>query len=276
MSNTNDIPPATANTVKKPTHTRKSWLLQKQARLLLALAFALILTGSTLLIVTKSQGGPPASTSHKTPTAAPTATHTLPLTPQLLFYDVFLSNTQGWYIGSASGYTRTLENGVLTLSATNHKVLTESLPTSQSFDDFDLSTTFTLVQGDHDDRVGLYLRGDSNLDHDYRIDIGGDNTYAITKESLALNNTPQDTMLVRPTRTHLLHAQGQQNTLRVVMRGPQLILLINSTVVATVSDPDYSHGQIALFVQNSAVSTGVTASFTNITVYTAPTHLPHR
>ena len=210
-----------------------------------------------------------------TPTL-PTATQTLSSTAQALplFFDDFVGSNKGWSLTSVFGYTRKIENGELTLADKNHQILTESLPTGATFNDFMVSTTFTLVQANRDDSVGLYLRGDSYLDHDYRVDIYGDNSYAISKEFLDESKIPQDKVLVGPTTTTALHSIGRQNSITVIMKGPALILLINSTVVNSVTDTDYSSGQIALFVQNSATSNGVEASFSTIAVYPAPQQLP--
>jgi 3-keto-disaccharide hydrolase len=192
------------------------------------------------------------------------------LTPQPLFSDNFIDNKKGWYIGDISGYTRLINNNTLTLSDTNHKVLTESLPTSTSFDDFTITTTFTLLRADAHDSVGLYLRGDSNLDHDYRVEVFGDTSYAISKEWLDTAHNPTITYLISPTHTMALKPAGQQNTVTIIMKGPNLTLLINNTFVSTLADSDYTHGQIALFVNNGETSDGVTAVFSSIVVYPVP------
>jgi hypothetical protein len=51
------------------------------------------------------------------------------------------------------------------------------------------------------------------------------------------------------------------------MQGSNLTLLINNTVVTTLTDSDYTRGQIALFVNNGETSDGVTAVFSSIVVY---------
>jgi hypothetical protein len=221
--------------------------------------------------------------AHKAKTADQTITPMMPTVTKTpigtaqtlpLFFDDFVGSNKGWSLTSVFGYTRKLENGDLTLADENHQILTESLPTGATFNDFMVSTTFTLVQANRDDSVGLYLRGDSYLDHDYRVDIYGDNSYAISKEFLDESKIPQDKFLVSPTTTTALHPVGRQNSITIIMKGPALILLINSIVVNSVTDTDYSSGQIALFVQNSATSNGVEAAFSTIAVYPAPQQLP--
>src|SRR6266487_3450811 len=148
-----------------------------------------------------------ATPTEKKATATPTPTAITPtasLTPEPLFFDDFTGSDKGWSLGNGSGYTRTLNNSTLTLAATNHKLLTESLPTTTSFNDFMITVTFTLAQAGSSDSVGLYLRSDSYLDHDYRIDIYGNNSYAISKEYLDASKQPQAQFLVSRVSTPLL------------------------------------------------------------------------
>ena len=212
-----------------------------------------------------------------TPTIPPTiqaltATATAQRSP--LFFDDFGASNKGWSLSNVSGYTRKIEHSALTLADQNHKILTESLPTSETFTNFMVTVSLTLDWASGNDSVGLYLRGDSYLDHDYRLDLYGNNTYAISKEFLDANGTPQTIFLVKPTATAALHPVGKQNSISVLMNGAHMVLLINSIVVSTANDADYTSGQIALFVQNSAESDGVEASFSHIAVYPVPDQLP--
>jgi hypothetical protein len=127
-----------------------------------------------------------------------------------------------------------------------------------------------LTQADENDSVGLYLRGDSNLDHDYRIDVFGNNTYAISKEALDASSSLEQTYFVHPSHTPLLKPIGQKNVLAVSMQGPTMTVQVNGTTVHTLTDPDYTHGQIALFVSNGPTSQGVTAKFHNLVIYPLP------
>ncbi len=235
----------------------------------------IIISGSVFYLQQRSASKAKITGQTITP-AMPIATPTLTGTAQTLplFFDDFVGSNKGWSLTSVFGYTRKIENGDLTLAAENHQILTESLPTGATFNNFMVTATFTLVQAGRDDSVGLYLRGDSYLDHDYRVDIYGNNTYAISKEFLDESKIPQDQFLISPTATPALHSVGKQNSITVIMQGPNLVLLINSTMVNSVTDTDYSSGQIALFVQNSATSNGVEASFSTIAVYPAPKQLP--
>ncbi len=251
-----------------------------KVRLIGAVVFLLIMVISgTIFFYVQGKSSKTSSNGNSavSPTArkaTPTPTPTAQSTPQPLFSDDFADKSKGWYLGSASGYTRVIDNNTLTLADSNHTILTESLPTNTSFDDFMVSVTFTILQANQDDSVGLYLRGDSNLDHDYRIDIYGNNTYAISKEFLDATKSPQVQFLVSPTSAAALKPAGQQNTITVMMKGPELVLLVNGTIVKSVTDSDYARGQISLFVHNSETSSEVEASFKSVVVFPAPDQVP--
>jgi hypothetical protein len=211
-------------------------------------------------------------------TSTPTQVPMLQGTVQPLFSDNFVNNKNGWSVVSVpgSGYTRTLQNNALTLADTEHNVLIESVPTSSTFKNFSITTTFTLMQADKNDSVGLYIRGDSNLDHDYRVDIFGNDTYAISKETLNANNELEQTFLIHPSRTNALKSIGQRNVLTIAMQGPTMTAQINGKTVHTLSDTAYTHGQIALFVENGPTSNGVTAIFHSLVIYPIPDQSPRK
>ncbi|SRR5712692_6083 len=258
---------------------RNNVLKSAKVGLVVAVACVLVLVISSIIIFAQGKVNNPAisHTNGVTPTekkATPTPTSTALLIPKPLFFDNFVDSSKGWSLGSVSGYTRLIENGTLTLADANHTILTESLPANTTFDDFMVTVSFTLLQANQEDSVGLYLRGDSNLDHDYRVDFYGNNTYAISKEFLDTSKVPQVKVLVNPSTASTLNAIGRQNTITLIMKGSILVLLINDTVTSTVIDSDYTSGQIALFVQNSDASSGVEAAFSSVAVYPAPDQLP--
>ena len=193
-----------------------------------------------------------------------------------LFTDNFSDVSTGWAVGSASGYARVISGNTLTLANENHTTLTESLPTNLTFDDFSLTVTFTLLQASAGDSVGVYVRGDTNLDHDYRFDFFGNGAYAISKESLDRQNFPQESLLQPSTFTSSLRPMGEQNTVTVMMKGPNMVLIINKKVINSVTDDAYTSGQIALFVHNTLASNEVEAAFSSIVVFPAPAVLPGR
>ncbi|QBD83114.1 DUF1080 domain-containing protein [Ktedonosporobacter rubrisoli] len=240
------------------------------------LVLLLILISSSIFFFVRTQGSRErnSASSAVTATTTPKLTPTQTLTSQPLFAEYFIDNSKGWYLSDVADYTRTISDGKLMLAATNHKILVESLPSNTKFDNCILTVAFTLQQGDAQDSVGVYVRGDSNLDHDYRIDIYGDSTYAINKETLDAQNMPMETTLIPRTHSSLLAPVGRANVLRVIMKGPELVLMINDNVVNSITDLDYTRGQIALFVANGSTSEGVKASFGRVEVDSVPDVTP--
>ncbi|GAC1425369.1 MAG: hypothetical protein PVS3B3_36450 [Ktedonobacteraceae bacterium] len=238
------------------------------------IALLILISGGVFLILRfANENANTSSSQHKTST--PTQLPTVQVTVQPLFTDDFADNSKGWSVANVSGYIRTLQNGALMLSDTTHNVLVESIPTSTKFTNFSLTTTFTFVQGDENDSAGLYLRGDSNLDHDYRIDIFGNNTYSISKEALNESNMLEQMYLVHPSHTPLLKPTGQKNVLAVSMQGPTMVMQINGETVRSLADMSYTHGQIALFVSNGQTSNGATAKFHSLVIYPLPDKSSH-
>ncbi len=238
----------------------------------------LVLVGGGIFALTRLNPGGKSNTNTSTPTVHST-TGTTPSpaitpTPKPLFSDNFANNDSGWSVGTGSGFSHVIENNMLTMADSNHKILIESVPTN-TIDNFTVTATVTLLQGDQNDSVGIYMRGDSNLDHDYRVDVFGDGTYSIAKEYLDSNNTPRVSFLVDPSSSSALKPTGQENKIMVIMKGTQIVLLINDTVVRSITDSTYtSKGQVALFVQNGTTSSGVKAAFSGITISAAPDQLP--
>ncbi len=241
--------------------------IQRARVLRLSVFVALILIIGTVFFVLRLVGEKASSSKRPNHATTPTPTRIPSSTVEPLFEDTFVDNSRGWSVVRVPGYMRAIHDGALTLSDTSHTVLVESLPTTTVFSDFALTMTFTLIQADANDSVGLYIRGDSNLDHDYRIDIFGNNTYAISRETLNTNNDLDQMFLAQPTHTTLLNALGQKNTLTITMQGPAMVITLNGKMLHSLTDTKYKRGQIAFFVQNGSTSAGVTASFHEITIY---------
>jgi hypothetical protein len=213
-----------------------------------------------------------ATKSSITPTVA--STPTVVQTPVPLFAEDFNNNHNGWAVNTAE-YVRTLSNGKLTLSVTNHTILTESVPIATPLSNFTLSTDFTLQKAGPHDRMGLYLRGDGNLDYDYRIDVYGNNTITINKESLDATGVSQSAVLATiSSKDSILNPVGQQNYLMVEMNGPDITLWINGVEVKTLQDYDYTHGQADLFVENVEPSKVATVTFSSLDITSIPNPLP--
>lgn len=234
---------------------------------------ALLLTVGGLYLF--PSGSHTASVPTPTPTPSPSQaqlTATASASRHLFIDDFTDKNTyKDWFTGSTQDYQRQIGQEGLSLTALNHKVLIESLPPSRNFDDFQLTTAFTFQQGDAGDSIGIYLRGDGNLDHDYRIDIHGNTTYSIVKESWdpKSQSAHNDYLVPDKTSPHL-HPMGSKNTLTVSLQGSSLSLSLNGSQVEQIEDTSYTKGQIALFVHNGATSSHASALFNKIVVDPLP------
>ncbi|MGH2479567.1 MAG: hypothetical protein ACRDHW_07935 [Ktedonobacteraceae bacterium] len=247
---------------------------KKQSRLILTCLAVLILIlvgGSLSWLLLSGTHSPARATRSNVPaiaTSSPTWTPTEVTPPAAAtFYDTFVNNKHGWSLSGTGGDLRILTNSRLILASMNpDTTLIESVPASTTLDDYVVSVDFTLNLGDTHDSVGLYVRGDSHLDHDYRIDITGNKTVDVAKEWLDSTQTPQSTMLVSPRPTHLLNPPGKSNTLTVFLIDQTITVLVNNVALTTFSDSAYTSGQVALFVHHAQSPRGAIYSFSRVEI----------
>src|SRR6266480_6110763 len=216
---------------------------------LIVMLLLLSIASFFIILRTMSKGFQP-STNAEMPTPTPSLTPIYLETPpaQSEFYDTFKNNALGWSVSNAAGYYRTIKPGELILMNTNRgTTMVESLPINSIFDNFTVIVDLTILKASLNDSVGIYIRGDTNLEHDYRIDLNGNGTFDIAKEYLDSRNNPQSSFLDGPRNSSALNPPGSQNTLMVIMNDSQLQLFLNSVKVSTVIDTDYMTGQVALF-----------------------------
>jgi len=239
---------------------------------LIVILLLVSISGFFFVIRTLGYGSQLASNT-ETPTPTPTPTSIYLETPpaQSVFYDTFKNNALGWSVASTAGYYRTVKPGELKLANTNvGTTLIESLPTNSIYDNFTVIVDLTILKADLDDSFGIYVRGDTNLEHDYRVDLNGNGTFDIAKEYLDSRNTPQSVILIGPKSEPTLNPQGALNTITLTMDGPQLQLSINNVMAAVVTDGDYMSGQVALFVRLGGNSKYVAASFSKVEIDKLP------
>src|SRR6266581_2983246 len=236
----------------------------------------LFLSVSSLFFIQISKGkDSQLTTSTETPTPTPISMYLETPPPQAVFYDTFKNNALGWSTSSTAGYYRTVKPGKLTLTNTNQgTTLIESLPTNSIYDNFKVSVDLTILKAGGNNSIGIYIRGDSNLEHDYRIDLNGDGTFDIAKEFLDSRNNPQSIFLDGPRNSSALNPPGSQNTIMVIMNDSQLQLFFNTVKVSTVIDTDDMTGQVALFARVGEDSQDVTVSFSRVEVDKLQENLP--
>lgn len=230
--------------------------------------------GGGIFFFVKSKGNNSSITGNGSTNVPASGASTPTSTP--LFSDNFAGNSKGWGLASSSGYSSTISNNMMTLADSNHKILDLAVPTGNNapatYGDFEVSTTLTLLKADQNDSAGLYVRGDSNLDQGYFIDIFGDNSFDIVK---IFADSSKDTFLVSPTNSSIINPVGRQNKLTIVAKGSTIVVLINNKVVSSIRDTNgYASGTIELFVENGRSSNGAQVSFSSVAVYPAPGQLP--
>jgi len=234
----------------------------------------LIICLGGFFFLSRQQGESKASIPQKSNSLGPIRLVPTP-TQTLLFSDNFADNSQNWNVGNEAKYSSIINNGVLTLNEANHKPLLEPIPSNSLYDDFTITTSVTLLTGEQNDSVGLYLRANSTTKQGYSIAVYGNDTYAIAQITVDTSQKVHTKYLATPQPTSILHPKGQKNNLTVIMKGADIVLLINDTVVKSVSDGAFAGGSIMLFVENGDSSDGVTAAFDAVAIYDAPERLPN-
>jgi hypothetical protein len=249
---------------KQNTHLRYS---NRVARILFLIISIFLLILSIFIVVSRNQVVHPASESNisMTPSTTPIYLDTPPA--QAEFYDTFKNNAQSWNVSSSSGYVRMINQDGLVLTNTHrNSTLIESLPTSSLFANCTVIVDLTMLEVGSNDSIGIFFRGDTNLEHDYRLDLFGDGNFDIVKESLDTQNNPQNVVLAKAKINTILKPLGEQNIISLTMNGPQMRLYINNVRVSSVTDSDYTSGQVALFAQTDGSSPKVSVLFSKVEV----------
>ena len=239
-------------------------------RCIALIVILLLLSVSSFYFIARSRGKDSqlaTTIDTSTPTPSPTLIYQETPPAQSEFYDTFKNNAQGWSVSNTEGYYRTVKPGELELMNTNaNTTMIESFPTNSTFDNGTIILDLTILQANVGGSVGLYVRGDTNLEHDYRIDLNGNGTFDIAKELLDSKNNPQSVMLIGPKSGSTLNPQGDRNTIVLTMNGSWLQLFINNERVGVVRDSDYVVGQVALFVRLGKSSHKVAVCFGRVEI----------
>jgi len=233
----------------------------------LIVVLLLLSTGSFLFIIGNNGSKSVITIGTSTPTPSPTPIYLETPPVQSEFYDTFKNNAQNWSVSNTEGYYRTVKPGELALVNTNvNTTMVESLPTNSTFDNGTVIVDLTILEANFNDSVGLYVRGDTNLEHDYRIDLNGNGTFDIAKEYLDARNNPQSVILYGPKSDTALNSEGKRNTIMLTMSGTQLQLFINNERVGVAEDSGYLDGQVALFVRLGKSSQKVAVCFSKVEI----------
>ncbi len=195
-------------------------------------------------------------------------------TEHLVFGDCFQDNRNHWDTPTVPNqFLATVGNGSLVLEDDNNTLFAEQIRGNPHvFSDFTLNVEAVLSQGDQNNGYGVYIR--SRVDTRgmfktyYRFELFGDGAYAIYKGIVDTSDTSTVTKLVDFTPNAAIHQQGSINHIAIIARGSTMTLMVNGTVVKTITDSDYSTGEIALFVSNlNSAAAGAQATFTKLGIY---------
>ncbi|WP_376796706.1 family 16 glycoside hydrolase [Thermogemmatispora sp.] len=244
--------------------------------LIIGSVLALVLLGSVLVLLVSPHNPSASSSNRVVASPSPSPDVLLQARPDVtpLFSDNFADNSKGWDTTGGPGFSKTIANHALTMTDRNHRILVAPLPVQHTFSDFQITVDMTLQSGDSNDSMGIYMRGDDQLANDYRVDIFGDATYAISKEVTGLDGNTQVRILSGIGSNQAIKPLGQQNEVTVIIKGNRIVLGVNGHLIASVTDNSYTSGMIALFVSNGSSSPAATGAITSVTVYPAPAQLP--
>ena len=133
---------------------------------------------------------------------------------------------------------------VLGVSFPASKSIHPVVRTPAPFDDFDVSVSMCFIEGPYDQMsAGLELR--SCDEGDYVVRVSAQGTFNIGWHE----KTEWGGHLVKWTRHPILRTEmGDWNRLRVIMRGSQLRVYLNGTLVTSLHDTRYSSGLVKLVV----------------------------
>ncbi len=189
------------------------------------------------------------------------------------FFDGFTDDSSGWNQQSVPGtYTVTVKNGILSLENDKQSLLWEPLPSTKTYNDFQLVVDATLSKGDQNNGYGVYIRGAANQSSElatyYRFELYGDGSYAIFKGSTDASGRTVDTKLVGFLLDAAIAKKGKPNHIMILARGSKLSFIVNNHLLQTVTDTSYASGSIALFVSNlPEAKPGAQAQFSQLAIY---------
>ncbi|MGA9532630.1 MAG: hypothetical protein WBR18_07930 [Anaerolineales bacterium] len=183
-----------------------------------------------------SSGG--ASTSAASTSAPQVATQ---IVSGVLLKDDFSDPSTGWEVGDYDTGSVGYQGGSYSVVSLGNGDTMWGIA-SQDFGDVVIEVTAEQVSGPANDNndYGVMCRIQESNDG-YFLLISGDGYYAILKRA-----DDQFENLVDWTPSDAINTGDSQNQIQAVCDGSSLALIVNGQQVATASDSDFSHGDIAL------------------------------
>jgi hypothetical protein len=215
--------------------------------IILIVTTALVLTSCNLLSMINS-----ATSSDTSDTAA--------VDTNVLFSDDFSDTGSGWDRASGDqGYTD-YNNGAYEISVDVTQYDLWANP-GQYFTDVSVETDATLVSGTEDNDIGVICRY-QDVSNFYFAVIASDGYYGIGKVADGSQAYITDGL----PSTSLVNNGNSTNHIRFDCVGSSLSLYINGTLAETVTDSDFSAGDVGLMA-GTFDTAGVVISFDNFVVY---------
>ena len=155
---------------------------------------------------------------------------------------------------------------VSTLSATSGWTCSAN----PDFSNFAFEVQMTILKGD---QGGIIFRSSSV--YDYRFDVVQDGSYELIAERGTASNQGVTTVYKFKTLINLVSSPaihqglGQTNSIAVVAQGSLITLYVNSQQIASVTDNNFSHGNIGLVAAANATGGHPTeVAYSNAKVWT--------
>jgi len=215
--------------------------------IVLIVTTALILSACNLLSLLKSD------------TSSDSDTDTAAVDTGVLFSDDFSNTNSGWDRASGDeGYTDYSNDAYeISVDVANYDLWANP---GQYFTDVSVETDATLVSGTEDNDIGVICRY-QDVSNFYFAVIASDGYYGIGKVA----DGSQEYITDGLPSTDLV-SSNSTNHIRFDCVGSSLSLYINGTLAETVSDSDYSAGDVGLMA-GTFDTAGVVISFDNFVVY---------
>ena len=181
------------------------------------------------------------------------------LTP-LPYADDFSNPDGGWKTAGDEAIKISVQDGALHFTIDDLDTIAWSTPKDKRFGDFVLDVDAIQVDGPDDNTYGVIFRYQDDRNF-YRIDISGDGYFAVLKRKDGVWTKVQDYV-----ETPAVKQGNAVNHLQVIAKGNQFTFNVNGETVKTISDGDFSSGDIGVTAGTLFDNAGVHIAFDNVSV----------
>jgi hypothetical protein len=179
---------------------------------------------------------------------------------QVLFRDDFSTNEVGWSLSQNDAGGTTLEDGFLRAYVTSPNTDEWTTP-GLLFYDVRIDVDAVKVYGSDNNYFGAICRDQGNGNY-YSFLVSSDGYYGISKVKNGEHTLLSGTQM---SRNDDIKQGTAGNHLSIICQGDKLTLAVNGILIQTVTDADYSSGDVGLIV-GSASDPEVDIRFDNFIV----------